>query len=129
MKLKEGIYVDDNFKVGDSAWACAYSFATNKETRLLYQEPIKGEFVAGKDEAQNTDLLQRYAAKGVAPSIGYFVPYKKDGVSLAWSKKIDAQSRMYATTRDECVELYNDKIDSHIRWHENQIDELRKMKI
>lgn len=128
MKIK-GRDVRSNFTVGDSVWACAYSFASNKETKTLYQEPIRGEFTAGRNISHNDVVLKRCADMGIVPEISYFVPYKKNGTGLAWSKAVETSSRMYATTYDECVELYNDKIEEYIKWCEDQIDELKKMKI
>lgn len=113
--------VDKYFKVGDTTYACAYEYTHDKNGKSKHQKPIRGMFTAGDTEAKNNE----YIAKGQT-SIRYFVPFKKNGVDLAWSKAVSRYSRYYTSTLSECNELYNKLIQENINWHEREIEKLRE---
>ena len=72
-------------------------------------------------EAKNNE----YISKGQT-NIRYFVPLKKNGVDLSWSKAVTIYARCYATTQQECIALYNRLIQDSIEWHEQEIKKLEK---
>lgn len=118
-------------KIGDSVWACAYKPNSSKEGKALHQAPVKGQFVMGDTKARHEKNMERYAnsyAKGLAEPWAYFVPYKKNG-ELAWSKAVMLSSRSYADTYEECVEMYNAKLEACIDWHKESIAEIEALKI
>ena len=120
-----GKYARDIFKNGDIVWACAYDKSESKEANILKQLPIKGKLmVCRTDEATNKILNIRPNI-----SVAYFVPFKKNGTDLAWSKAVRVNSRMYATTYEESVEQYNDKIESYINWYKENIKDLENDRI
>ena len=77
-------------------WACAYQ-ANSKNSGLIYKcEPVQGEIDLG----------------------GKFHKYKRNR-KLA-SSEVSADSRAYADTYEECLELYNELV-------QNRIDELNRI--
>ena len=114
--------------VGDDIWACAFSFNSNKETKALYQKPVRGQIVAGRTESQNKDIIKRCGGEKNA-TMCYFVPYSKNNTSLAWYKCVNIDSRVYATTYDECVKMYNSMVQSCIEWHNATAKKLEDYKI
>ena len=117
-------------KIGDIIWACAYKPNGKKEGKALYQKPVKGQFVMGYTESMHEDNMKRYANsyKGLTDPWTYFVPYKKNG-ELAWSKAVHISSRNYADTYEECVEMYNAKLDTCINWHKEAIAQIETLRI
>lgn len=111
----------DKFYIGDEVWACDFKYAHDKESRHLYQKPILGKLMAGRTE----ELHKRCVASGTA-TVKYFVPFKKNGTELAWSKAVTVYSRKYATSKQECIKMFNELIESDIKWHENEIKALKK---
>lgn len=110
-----------HFKLGDTAWGCAYSYTHEKEGRALFQKPQLGVFTVG-----NTEASDRNKRENGRRDIEYFVPFKKNSEGLAWSKAVQLHSRCYATSEDECIELYNSLIKSNINWHKSEIEKLEK---
>ena len=124
MKYKNYMDVAKNFKAGDTVWACAFNYTHDKEGRSLHQEPVLGKFMLCSTQAKHDDKLKRYPDYTYPE---YFVPFKKNGVDLAWSKAVHMHSRCYATTEEECVDLYNNLIGNAIDWHRSEIDALERM--
>ena len=116
-------YFDVNkyFNLGDIAYACAYEYTHDKNGKSKHQKPVKGMFTAGDTEAKNNE----YISKGQT-NIRYFVPFKKNGVDLSWSKAVTIYARCYATTQQECIALYNRLIQNSIEWYEQEIKKLEK---
>lgn len=116
---------DSGYKPGDEIWACAYTKTFNKEGMKLVQKPIKGRLTAGKNEKRHLEILERYGDKS-ANYLDYFVPYKKDGTSLAWSRAVSIGARRFADTEEECREVYNKEIQYVIDFCERTIEELKE---
>lgn len=113
--------VNDNFKLDDEVWACAYKPTTNKEGRSNYSKPIRGRLVA--ESTKSRDEFRR--SRGYT-DIMAFVPYKKNGKDLAWSKAVTIYSRYFTYSEKECREFYNDLIKQQILWHEQEIAKLKE---
>lgn len=121
MKVIKYTDVRSNFKYGDIVYACAYTLSSTKDARALHQKPIRGMFVAGKTKEKND-----YALSKGSTGISYFVPFKKNGTDLAWSRAVELSSRCYGTTLQECIEVYNQLILNKINWHMQEIEDLKK---
>lgn len=94
-------------KVGDKLWACAYCYYYNRTEKELSQKPVYGQIVFGKYD------------------IPSFAMMKKDGTPRT-SGLVDARSRKYADTEEECVKLYNSLVRERISFLENQINEMKQ---
>lgn len=108
------------YKSGDSIWACAYEYNGTKECKLYFQEPVFGMLSNGNNSYWHEESMRKGRA---TPS--YFVPYKKNSTEPAWSKAVSISARIFAKTREECVELFNSIIRDNIRWHEEEIRNLQ----
>lgn len=113
--------VKEHFKVGDSVYACAYKYNRDKEGRQYFQKPILGKLVLGRSETEE----DYYARTGRKTEPNYFVPFKKNGKDLAWSKVVTIYSRYFTDDEEESKEFYNDLIQKQISWHESEIDKLK----
>lgn len=123
MIIKNYSYLTDNgFSVGDTIWACAFKYTYSKDGMRFSQTPIHGMLTVGNTEASHNARLGRGVTN---PS--HFVPFKKDGKSLSWSKAVEISSRKFATTEKECAKLYNELVNECISWHTIEIEELKKM--
>lgn len=116
-----------NFKVGDTIWACNYRATLDKEGLRYIQTPIQGIFSFANSEKEHEKAIQQ--GKVGAGCIKYFIPLKKNGTEPAWSKAVSIEAREYATTEEECKELYNELIDDYISLYEREIEYLKKAKI
>lgn len=116
-----------NLKVGDTVWACAYKLGSDVESMRYIQRPIKGVLTTSKDKKNNDNFM----ALGETDTgyIQYFVPYKKNGVDLSWSKAVSIYSRKIATTEEEAISLYNKLIDDYVEYFTEKIEEIKKDKI
>lgn len=92
-------------KVGDKLWACEYGYNYNRTEKALIQPPVYGQIVKGKYYTSFTIL-------------------KKDGMPRT-SGLVHVNSRHYADTKEECIELYNSLINERIKYLEKQIEELK----
>lgn len=93
--------LDNGFKAGDEIYATAYSPNNSKEAKALKCLPTKG-------------ILSYTCYQDIAPDkypdqIRYFIPYGKKG-KLSYSKAVRVESRQYATTEAEAIEIYNDAV-------------------
>ena len=109
--------------VGDEIWACAFEYESTKEGTFLMQEPVLGQFVSAKTEKEHLKNI----SNDEKLYISHFVPYKKNGKDLAWSKAVLIRNRMYATTKEECTEMFNESIKDKINWHLQELEKLNKM--
>ena len=73
-------------------WAVAYDINDDTEYRRLSCAPIRGEITEK----------------------GYFYPYKKETLNRRKTGRVGIQSRMYADTYEEAVELYNELVQKRI---------------
>ena len=131
-------------------WACGFETNSRKissyqHTTFMYRkEPVFGVIVL-------IEYKRGYGNKAIKERIGvpiskysnhwrrfYFVPFKKnykgDGTNwtdkdLAFSKSVEVESREYANTYKECVELYNGLIENEVNKHKEIIKELESYKI
>lgn len=113
--------INNNFRLDDEVWACAYKPTNNKEGRSNYSRPIRGRLVA--ENTKSRDEFRR--SRGYA-DIRAFVPYKKNGKDLAWSKAVTIYSRYFTFSEEECKEFYNNLIKEQIAWHEQEIAKLKE---
>lgn len=120
MKIRNIDDIPKHFKVGDEVWACAFEYDSYKEGRALFQVPVLGVFTNSRTGAKNKDKLKNSSTA----RIKYFVPLKKDGIEPMYSKVVNLESRCYATTKEECIELYHELINERIEWHRNKIEKL-----
>lgn len=99
-------YYSDQSKapVGKPIWGLAYDINDDTERHDLKCEPVLGEIV-------NNGL--RYNSLR-------FVPYKKGTKVKRGSGSVRRDSRMYADTYEEAVEMYNDLV-------QRRIDNLQRM--
>ena len=121
MKVTDVNKLNDTFKVGDVVWGCEFAYNEQKENANKTQRPIKGilsSFRYEKDYMANKNNSMGF--------INYFIPLKNDGKTPSWQKAIKAYSLKYASTEDECKEIYNDIINKNIKWHKNEIGRLKK---
>lgn len=114
--------INEHFKVGDTVYACAYKYNKDKEGRQYFQKPILGKLVLGRTEAEGEFYLR--TERKIEPH--YFVPFKKNGKDLAWSKVVSIYARYFTTDEEESKEFYNDLIQKQISWHESEIDKLKE---
>lgn len=114
--------VGEHFKVGDIVYACAYKYNKYKDGRQYFQKPILGKLVLGRNEAE----AEYYQRTGRKSEPNYFVPFKKNGKGLAWSKIVTIYSRYFTTDEEESKKYYNDLIKEQIAWHESEINKLRE---
>lgn len=116
-------YTDVNnvFKLDDIVYAFAYKPTSDKEGKSKYSKPVRGRLVAG-----GTALKDAEARKRLNPFIRYFVPFKKNGIDLAWSKAVTIYARQFSLDEDECKKCYNELIQKQIFWHEQEIKKLEK---
>lgn len=108
---------ETDLKPGDTVWACAFEVTENKKSMRFIEKPIKGMLAAFKYESNHNAAV----ANG-STNIGFFVPYKKDGITPAWSKVVQLKSRQYATTEEDCITLYNELVCKYINWLNCEID-------
>lgn len=93
--------------VGDKLWACEYGYYYNRTEKALIQPPVYGQIVKGRYNIRSFAIL------------------KKDGMPRT-SGLVDARSRHYADTKEECIKLYNSLIQKRVEFLQNQIDEIKK---
>lgn len=105
-------------KPGDEVWACAFSFTYDKESMRYSQKPVRGILACSNKEAVHNELMAKNSE-----SIGYFVPYGVKG-KLSWSKAVSSSAREFATTEQECIEMYNDSIRGIIDSLKKQVEDL-----
>ena len=97
-------------------WACAYCTNNTEKSMYLKKKPVKGKILyTGENDSWTNKKIYE------------FREFKKDGTLK--NTKVNADSRMYADTYEECVELYNSLIDEEIKRAEEVIEEHKKQKI
>lgn len=133
MKIYNYMSAYEQFHNGDIVWACAFSRTENTKSLKYFTEPVKGMFTRYKclkSEEAHRNNKQIITNDGIQ----YFIPFKKNSQScdlqdLAWSKAVHYSARKYATTEDECKELFNELIDEEIQFHQNIINDIQSHKI
>lgn len=112
-------YLDiKDLQVGDKVWACAYDFHNNKDSMSYKQLPVLG-MIRGNCwnlHGETEDTKPRY-----------FIPFKKNhNTSFATSKIVDVTSRKYASSYEECANLYNELVNEKIKYFVTRAEETKK---
>ena len=92
----------ENVSENTTIWACAYETTSTKENMSLKCMPVKG-IISDK----------------------YFIPYKKNG-GLKMSGRVKRESRSYADTYEECVEMYNFFVNKRMEQLQKLLEESAK---
>ena len=99
MKYYEYDYAPKNTPI----YACAYKIDENNSRHILMCKPTKGMIV--KDNRFSSYLFKKF---------------KKDG-TLCYNG-VNASNRVYADTKEECKELYNELVKKRIMRLQDLID-------
>lgn len=113
--------VSKYFKIGDIVFACAYKPTSDKESKHNYQKPIIGMLVLDSSLAK----CKEREKKGYTEP-RYFVPFKKNGKDLAWSKAVTIYARYFTDNEMESKAYYNKLIMEQIQWHQSEIEKLKE---
>ena len=95
-------YDIEELPVGEPIYGFAYNVNDDTEQRRLSCKPVLGEIVS--TENIKCGLWSRYV----------FVPYKSGTTEKRKSGYVDFDSRMYASTYVEAVEMYNELVQERI---------------
>ena len=114
----------NNINPGDVVWAYEFTLTQNKSESYLSSKPTIGRVMCGRSQAQHDSKIQQGKSY-----LGYFVPFKKGKEELAWSKAVELSSRRYALTEEECITLYNQRVDKAVKWLRDRANECEAMKI
>ena len=97
------------------------------------QKPVLGVFTHSDNEQSENRIREKIAKgediKDFEKEIRYFVPCRKDGKGLVWSKAVTIYSRMFTSDYGEAVEDYNRQVYNKIVTYEKYIDALRELMI
>lgn len=108
-----------NIKPGTKLWACAYKFDNNKITMGLISKPVYGMLRGYAWDYEKITEEESYSS--------FFVPFKRNSeTEFAKSKAVQIDSRMYADTYEECVELFNSLVNEKVEWFLNRAEETKK---
>lgn len=108
-----------NIKPGTKLWACAYKFDNNKITMGLISKPVYGMARGYGWDYEEVTEEESYAS--------FFVPFKRNSeIEFAKSKAVRIDSRMYADTYEECVELFNSLVNEKVEWFLKRAEETKK---
>lgn len=116
------------FKHKDEIWAFACQTGrndlyANTVSLNAFSEPVKGVLSSTRYE----DCYDNKTIK--SKTVEYFVPYKKRGEGLAWSKAVSIYSRHFTETEDAAVKYFNAAIDDAIKGCNTIIQQLEARKI
>lgn len=112
---------ENGLKPGDVVWACAFKVTYDKDDMRFIQKPIMGILSSAKTEKLHSELLEFGK-----DNISYFIPFKKNKNELAWSKAVQTSARIFATTEEECKEMYNEEVQYYINNYKRKIESLEK---
>lgn len=108
-----------NIKPETKLWACAYKFDNNKITIRLISKPVYGMARGYGWDYEEVTEEELYAS--------FFVPFKRNSeTEFAKSKAVQIDSRMYADTYEECVELFNGLVNEKVEWFLKRAEETKK---
>ena len=109
----------ENIKPGAKLWACAYKFDNNKITMGLISKPVYGMLRGYAWDYEKITEEESYSS--------FFVPFKRNSeTEFAKSKAVQIDSRMYADTYEECVELFNSLVNEKVEWFLKRAEETKK---
>lgn len=124
----DGYTVQSAFKHGDEIWAFACetgrtSFYTATISLNAFSKPIRGMLSSTKyEDAYDSDYAK-------SKPVGYFIPYKKRGEGLSWSKAVSIDSRQFAETESAAIHYFNAAIDDEIKGCNAMIQQLEERKV
>lgn len=108
-----------NIKPGTKLWACAYKFDNNKITMGLISKPVYGMARGYGWDYEEVTEEKSYSS--------FFVPFKRNSeTEFAKSKAVQIDSRMYADTYEECVELFNSLVNEKVKWFLKRAEDTKK---
>lgn len=119
---------ESGYAFGSVVYGFNFKYARDNKLKHLHQKPIQGMLLP----SNRIDVVKEYLKDGKTSYryLRYFVPFKKknDGSleSLSFSRSVEIDSRLYASTLDEAIEGYNRLLYDCIRFHEEQINKLRE---
>lgn len=100
---------DHRIKEGEIVWGFAYAISSNKEQKILLQEPVRGTFVF---------------SRAVRSCLDEFVPFsKKYPDRLVYSKAVRANNRLYAKTEEDAWSGYQMEILSELKKAEERVND------
>lgn len=114
MKITDPNKLRSNFLPGDIVWGCR--IPTENDDGII---PVKGVLSAYRYKKDNVETPTQYG-----DYIDYFIPFRSDGKTPSWKQAIKAYTMVYATTEDECKEIYNAALKYMIDTHKGQIKSL-----
>lgn len=93
-----------NIKPETKLWAYTYEFDSNKITMGLISKPVYGMARGYGWDYEEIAKKKSYSS--------FFVPFKRNSeTKFAKSKAVQINSRIYADTYEECVELFNSLVN------------------
>lgn len=112
----------ETLKHGDVVWACGFDIDVDRHDSSIthsYSKPVDGMIKSMyKDTNAHANTLW-YKCR--------FVPFAKNG-KLRKSGEVSLYARRFASTYDDCVEIYNQLIDEKIAKLLNNDSRFRKIK-
>lgn len=124
----DGYTVQSAFKHGDEIWAFACETGRNTfyaDTISLnaFSKPVRGVLSSTKyEDDYDSDRVK-------SRTIGYFIPYKKRGEGLSWSKAVSIDSRQFTETESAAIYYFNAEIDKAIKGCNAMIQQVEERKI
>lgn len=108
-----------NIKPEIKLWACAYEFDNNKITMGLISKLVYGMARGYGGDYEEITEEESYSS--------FFVPFKRNSeTEFVKSKAVQIDSRMYADTYEECVELFNSLVNEKIEWFLKRAEETKE---
>ena len=114
MQITDANVLSLHFMPGDVIWGC--QIPTETQSGIA---PVQGILSAYRYEKDS-----KSADKPYGDCIDYFIPLKADGKTPSWKKAVKAYTMTYATTEDECKNIYNTSLKSMMDMHAKQIKNL-----
>lgn len=125
--------IDKNeLRPGDIVWGCGFKSTVKGMgfEMLLKQKPILGVITIENKEDLDKKCMLEMKPEVIMKSGNYFVPFRKgSNRKLAWSKAVMIDSRMYAHSYEESMQMYNDAIEKECKYFESIVERLKKEKI
>lgn len=95
-----------------------------KKVSIISVNQSGGRLVCG-----NTESSDKYRRDKDYKDVAYFVPYKKNGIDLAWSKAVTIYARYFSKTEQESIDFYNKLVQEHIDWLTKEAESLKSLLI
>lgn len=101
--MEKEYYEYTKLPLNEVVWGYAYDADTTSKTVTLKKEPVQG-IIVKNDSTRLRSWRDDY----------FFYELSKDGKPKK-SSKVRARNREYAFTKDEAIELYNERINCNAR--------------